>query len=362
MLSMQLLERDRIPTPHQYPVEHRQGEPVSNVAILYPGQDIQEPGMFDGISGYSAGQEVLRRADDFLKSEFGYKISEIARKDVDPKLLKQTQYTQPAVFILSIGIHNVNKHHLRKDGYLTLPRYVAGNSSGQSTAVTLSGALSFEEGLWASAMRGKVMQEHGDITPTSMVVVVTTEEVVKEILREYPLLDLCLINSDSKFVIGGPKDSLESAVRELAMRRVTVKPVPTDRAMHGRYVRPAKAEFSKALRQLDFQHPLIPLVGIHREHPLTDPEELIEELEYAFDNTFDNRKPLRFFDEAGIQVISEVDKRGIFSRVMENTFNAIATHRLEAAAIGAGTAAAAGVGIYEVWTRHHQQHPDNNVK
>jgi len=350
-------ERREIHRAYYYPIEHQEFETHSNIAILLPGQDIQEIGMFGEIAKYPAGREVLERADSFLNRNFGYKISDIAREGADPDILGQTQYTQPAVFTLSIAIHNVNRHHRDKDGYRTLPRYMTGNSGGMLAAVMLSGATDFEEGLWLSAMRGKVMQEHGDKTPTSMVAAITNEEVIRELLgrEEFEPLDLCRVNSDSTFVIGGPNEVLERAIDVLASQKVKTKTVKTDRSMHGRYVRPAKPKFSEVLRQVSFKTPIIPLVGIHTGLPIGDTQGIIEELEVGFDHTFDNTKVLRFFDEEGVHVISEVNKKGTFARIFERTLNAVATHKLKAVGVGVGAIAIAGVGLYEVFTRHNPQ-------
>lgn len=352
-------EREEALGPYNYPIEHQINERHSNVAVLLPGQDVRKPGMFDEIAQHPAGQEVIERADRFLEKEFGYKISEIAAKDADPAVVRRTEHTQPAVFTLSVGLHNVNKYHRKKDGYVSLPRYLTGNSQGMGTAAYLGGAIdNFEEALWISAMRGKVMQKYGDPTPTSMVAVITTREVIDEMLERYPDLDLCLINDNSVFVIGGPSREnpddplqMQKAISELTDRKIRSIPVDTDRAMHGRYVRGAKPKFSEVLHQVHFKTPIIPLVGTHTGFPIRDRQGIIEELEYGFDNTFDNTKPLRFFDEAKVHLISEVNERGTFGKIMERSFGAVATHRLETA-LGVGVLAA-GIGIYEVFTRHH---------
>lgn len=354
-----------------FPIEHTRLEKKTNIAILLPGQDVQKPGMLDEIAKHHAGREVIDRADKLLKKEFGFTISDVTSKDVDPAILRNTRYTQPAVFVLSIGIHNINKYAdsgEHKDGFSTLPRFLTGNSMGMVTAVMLAGALDFEGGLRLITKRGEIMYKFSDPQPTAMKATLNADEKqVRQLLGQYPDIDMCLINSNGVFVYGGPLESLEKMTEDLRKERnskdekVRIVDVAADRAMHSRYITPARKEFDRYIDSVHFQNPIIPIVGTLTGKSIKDVEGIKEELKYGFNHTFDNRTILNFFDEEKVPTLSEVNEKGSLSKSMERMHNAIEEHKM-ATTLGAIALAATGFGIYRVFTRHHRRYPNNAKK
>lgn len=159
-------------------------------------------------------------------------------------------------------------------------------------------------------------------------------------------------------VVGGPNENIARLQAELKERKLRSIAVDTDRAMHGRYVRKARKEFDKMIDGIKFEQPVSAVVGSLNGLPIRDGDLMKEELKIGFDHTVDNRKPMIYFDAAGVHTFSEVgSEKGNFSRTMENVFNSINLHNVaEIATLGV----AAGVGIYEVATRHNRKHPEHN--
>ena len=351
---------ERGTTTYKFPVEHRENERHSNVAVLCPGQDVWELGMFDELMQDPASAEVIQRGDEFLQRHFHYKITEIYAADGDPNIARQTRYVQPGVCLKTIALHNKYKYQ-KKEGFATLPQYLTGNSMGEPVATIIAGATGFDTeygGLWMLGKRGEVMQDFGDPIETVMFPVITNKGVIEELLQRHPDIDLCLINDKSVLIIGGPNDPMESAKKDLESMKVKVRPpLKADRAMHGRYVRPAADEFRKVLREVNFRTPMIPLLGTHTGRPIRDIAGIIDELDYGFDHTFDNTIALDFFDNAKIHVISELNRNGTFTSVLERTYEAVAAHKLEATvlvALGLGVAGyEARDELREVLTKHH---------
>lgn len=188
-----------------FPIEHVPGERRSNIAIMLPGQDVRKVGMFDEIIQHPEGLEVMQRGNEFMKKEYGTDIVALATATGDPDTdaanaltLRETRNTQPAVYLLSAGLHNVNKA-LGKRGYATTPSYYSGNSMGMGTAASLAGFMDFNTAMRFHAERGRLMQEFGDQQPTSMIGLLRMKEgQVLKLLGEIEneSIDLCLINSD----------------------------------------------------------------------------------------------------------------------------------------------------------------------
>ncbi|MDO8269553.1 MAG: acyltransferase domain-containing protein [Candidatus Levybacteria bacterium] len=358
-----------------YPIEHNPLERHSNIGIILPGQDVRKIGMFEQIMESPAGREVLTRGNEWLKENYNYDLLEMAKEipDESPEdrknradILRQTKYTQPAVYLASMALHNIKKHHERSPGYATTPDYITGISMGMGTAAVLAGYMDFETGLKFHAERGRIMQEESDPTPTSMVTLMGDEEKVNEYLKkpENAMLHLCIINADNLFVVGGPDDPsdptspmqrVRSEAKSAGFRRTME--VDTDRAMHGRYVRPARESFDKLVDSIDFKKHHSIVVSSLTGEPIHNEEDMKNELKQGFDNTIDNRLPLKFFKERKIHVASEVgSEKGFFAKFLGD-------HRVQAAAaIGAGVVAAGAVTAYEIMTHHHPDHPENGNK
>src|SRR5439155_22682811 len=70
------------------------------VAILFPGQGSQYPGMADPWLDHPAGKDVIERASDVL----GWDVASTSR---DPEALTRTEVVQPAVFACDMAAFEI---------------------------------------------------------------------------------------------------------------------------------------------------------------------------------------------------------------------------------------------------------------
>lgn len=360
-----------------YPIEHNPLERKANkVAVIFPGQNIRALGMFDEVATHAAGREVLKRGNVWLKEHYNFDIVDMA-KTVEGETaeetvrrankLRQTQYTQPAVYLLSMAIHNINKHHKHKEGYATIPEAVTGVSQGMGIAAVIAGYMNFETGLFYNAERGRIMQEFGSPTPTSQVTLVGNGEAVIEYLNrpENKTLDLCIINGDKLWVVGGPDsgnpNDTDSPMQRVRREATSIKgiskilEVDTDRALHGRYVSDARPEFDAMLDKIPFQKPHSLIISSITSGTIKTVEAMKEELKAGFDGRIDNRLPVRYLHENGYHIIYEVgNNKGFLARVIGDHVGTLT--------IVGGVTVAAAVGAAEYWTHHHPRHPKNGSR
>src|SRR5690348_11177378 len=125
------------------------------VAWIFPGQGSQVVGMGKALyDAYPAARELYDTTDAIL----GYPISDLCFNGPADSL-QQTNHAQPALLVTEIA-------HLRvlQTGYakkLSEPRFVAGHSLGEYSALVAAGALQFEDALRLVAERGRLMQQAG---------------------------------------------------------------------------------------------------------------------------------------------------------------------------------------------------------
>ena len=116
-------------------------------AFVFPGQGSQFEGMCkDLYESYSVARELCERANDVL----GFRLTDIMFNGTSEQL-KQTDITQPAVFL-----HSVVANHVMT---IDEPQMVAGHSLGEYSALVANRTLRFEDALLLVQKRARAMQK-----------------------------------------------------------------------------------------------------------------------------------------------------------------------------------------------------------
>lgn len=122
---------------------------MTKTAFLFPGQGSQFAGMGKALAAeYPEAQRVFEEADDAL----GFSLSKLCFEGPDTDL-KLTKNTQPALVTVSTAAYAVLSHRGLQ------PRYVAGHSLGEYSALVAAGAIKFADAIRLVRKRGQYMQE-----------------------------------------------------------------------------------------------------------------------------------------------------------------------------------------------------------
>ena len=218
---------------------------------IFPGQGAQFPGM--GKELYEASdvaKERFEQANEIL----GFNIKDIMFGE-DAEALKQTQVTQPAIFL-----HSVILSELMGDGFQ--PKAVAGHSLGEFSALVAAKALSFEDGLKLVHQRALAMQEACDEIPGTMAAVLGLEDQVIEDIcaKTEGIVVAANYNCPGQLVISGEKNAIESAceaLKEAGARRAL--PLPVGGAFHSPLMEPAKTKLAAAIEATNIVSPICPV-------------------------------------------------------------------------------------------------------
>ena len=131
---------------------------MGKTAYIFPGQGSQFPGM--GKERYDHSPEakaLMEKADAVL----GFPLTEIMFEG-SPEDLRQTGVTQPAIFVVSVAASLG----------LKAPDMVAGHSLGEFSALTVAGAMGFEDALRLVSARAEAMQRCCERVPGMMAAVI----------------------------------------------------------------------------------------------------------------------------------------------------------------------------------------------
>lgn len=227
-----------------------------DVAYLFPGQGSQHVGMGkDLYDHYPAAKKVYDRASTLLD----FDIRQICF-DGPPEMLTQTRYSQPAIFVTSIAAFEAYRAHPRAKEFT--PKFAAGLSLGEATALCAAGAISFDDGLRFVRARGQFMDEASLETPGMMAAVLGLELAAVEEVCKATGAEVGNLNAPGQIVISGHKKSVEDAIeklREIGARKVI--PLDVSGAFHSRCMDSACARIEKALADLKVVTPGIPVVS-----------------------------------------------------------------------------------------------------
>jgi [acyl-carrier-protein] S-malonyltransferase len=184
--------------------------------------------------------------------------------------LKQTQVTQPAVFL-----HATILAQVLGDSFT--PDMVAGHSLGEFSALVANQSLSFEDGLKLVSKRAQAMQKACSLEPSTMAAVLGLEDsAVEQICQDTPgTVVAANYNCPGQLVISGSVSAVEEAcekLKEAGARRALILPVGG--AFHSPLMAPAQDELGQAIETTHFSTPICPVYQNVSASAVVDPSEI----------------------------------------------------------------------------------------
>lgn len=233
-------------------------------AYVFPGQGAQFSGMGKELYENNAeARSMFEQTNEIL----GFRITDVMFEGTSEDL-RQTKVTQPAVFLHSVILAKVLGVE---------PSAVAGHSLGEFSALVVSGALSFEEGLRLVSKRAMAMQKACEVEQGTMAAILRLPDATVEQVCES--IDGVVVaanyNCPGQLVISGAVEAVNEAcakLKEAGARRALVLPVGG--AFHSPLMEPARKELAEAIEMADFKTPICPIYQNVDAQPHTSPEEI----------------------------------------------------------------------------------------
>ena len=220
-------------------------------AYVFPGQGAQFPGMGKELyDNSSIAKALFKKANSILDFDITKIMFEGSAEE-----LKQTDVTQPAIFLHSVILSQVLGDNFK-------PNMVAGHSLGEFSALVANETMSFEDGLKLVHKRASAMQKACEVQESTMAAVLGLEDqIVEEVCEQTPgVVVAANYNCPGQLVISGEIEAVKMACETLknkGARRALILPVGG--AFHSPLMAPARESLAQAIENTMFSTPICPV-------------------------------------------------------------------------------------------------------
>lgn len=225
------------------------------VAHVFPGQGSQYVGMAkEFVEAWPSAREMMQMADDTLHVSLSR-----AMLEGPEEVLRQTDYTQPAIFLHSAIA-------LKHDEDLTPAQALAGHSLGEYTALYAAGVFGLEQTLSLVHLRGALMAEAGRRATGTMAAIIgldaekltalcaEVESEMKSVVRP------ANFNSPGQIVVSGNPMAVHEVMRRAKEAGVRIaKELSVSGAFHSPLMQYAADGLREALDSAEVSMPRVPV-------------------------------------------------------------------------------------------------------
>ena len=292
------------------------------VAFVFPGQGAQYVNMGRETALFiDEMRQSLEHADRSLKGQFPRRLSQYilppAAFDAETEAAQQaaltdTRVAQPAIGAVSLG-------------YLALAERLglkasatAGHSYGEYVALAAAGAISRDDCLRLSAIRGAAMaQASASAVPGTMAAVQGTREAIEAAIQGFAGVRIANHNAPQQSVISGPRTAVASAVKALGDAGMRSTLLPVSGAFHTELVADARPPLSAAITQTLFQPARVPVYSNRDGQPYpADPAQMQGQLDGHLLSSVEFVREIKAMAASGCAVFVELGPKSICTHMV----------------------------------------------
>ena len=234
------------------------------VGWLFPGQGSQKVGMgLDLIENSEKAKEYFDKSNEIMNCDFQSIIFN-GPEDV----LKKTEYTQPAIYTVSVIM-----------GYLLIdkglkPTALAGHSLGEYSALAIGGAFDFTTGLELVKVRSENMASAGKEKKGKMGAIVgLDDDTVIDLCKSYEGNGVAVpanFNSPGQVVISGTINAVDWVIKSSkdAGARMAIE-LNVSGAFHSPLMSPARENLAEVINSLEISNTIYPVFTNVDAKPVT---------------------------------------------------------------------------------------------
>jgi [acyl-carrier-protein] S-malonyltransferase len=273
-------------------------------AFVFPGQGAQAIGMGEALAqAYPASRAVFQEVDEAL----GQSLSELIWQG-DIGELTLTENAQPALMATSMAALAA----LNAEGFGTdQASFVAGHSLGEYSALCAAGVLSLSDTAKLLQTRGRAMQDAVPVGVGAMAAILGLDfAAVNEVADQAAQGQVCQAANDNdpaQVVVSGHKEAVERATeiaKAKGARRAMLLPVSAP--FHCQLMGPAADVMARALSEVKFSAPIMPVVTNVAAAGVSDPDVIRKTLIEQITGVVRWRESVAFMGDQGVTEFYEI--------------------------------------------------------
>lgn len=226
------------------------------IAVVFPGQGSQRPGMGSSLREHAAAAEVFARVD----AATGVSTRRLCEELLEDEL-RQTQNAQLALYACGVAAHAA----LAAEGIQA--DVAAGHSVGEYAALAAAEIITVEDGARLVQRRGDLMSRSGALRAGTMAAVLGLErDALNAVCHQASTHDSVVViandNCPGQLVISGDVAAVERAsalASEAGAKRVM--PINVSGAFHSPLMHDSAEAMGVALREVHFSTSTMPVVA-----------------------------------------------------------------------------------------------------
>ena len=292
-------------------------------SLIFPGQGSQSVGMGrDLYSNYTYIKALFDQADETL----GFKLSQIIlegpKEDLD-----LTEYTQPAIFLVSYSIFTNIKKETGID--FLKAKYFAGHSLGEYSALAAAESLGFEKVLSLLNKRGKAMQMSVPKGKGGMIAVLGAKlEDINQLLIENEKKYKCYIandNSNGLIVVSGLVDDLNLMVDDLTKKSIKNIKLAVSAPFHSPLMHKASEIMENEINNTKFSSPKNNIISNVNANEANNVETIKKLLIKQIESPVRWRESVLYMKENGVKKFIEIGPGKVLSGLIKRIDKSLIT-------------------------------------
>jgi [acyl-carrier-protein] S-malonyltransferase len=301
------------------------------VALIFPGQGSQSPGMGKLVHEHSqAARDTFEEASDYT----GIDLVKVCF-EADADVLSDTMNTQPAVLTTSVAFLRAMREKLAAVGDSVRPRLLGGHSLGLFSAAVASEALSFRDALFVILERARLMGTFNDNRPVGMASVIGLDsDAVRDICDKATLspedrVDVANYNLDTQTVISGDVSALERAMESARQLQAKVIRLKVKVSSHTPLHIGQAGQFAEVIREVPLLRPQTPLVSNITSELLCSPEDVRAEFAAQLRSPVYWSENVKRMAAEGVSTFVEVGPGHVLARMVKRVSDRVTAVSLD---------------------------------
>ena len=284
-------------------------------SVVFPGQGSQSVGMGAELyKNFSYVKDLFNNADEILGLNLTKIILEGPKENLD-----LTEFTQPAIFLISYSIFEVIKNETKLD--FLKAKYFAGHSLGEYSALACSGAIKFENAIKLLQKRGKAMQMSMPKGKGGMVAILGSDiDKIKNLLIENENKYKCYIandNSVGQIVVSGEIENLNLMSLDLKKNSIKNIKLPVSAPFHCPLMSKATEVMKEEINKTEFNTSNPSIISNVTGEEVNDVDKIKELLIKQIESPVRWRESVLYMKSKGVKKIIEIGPGKVLSGLIK---------------------------------------------